>query len=92
MKIFRCEVCVDSTVAAKAIHAKLAAHVLMSLGHSSVIAQRDSLALDAKQVCLQSDMTAHNRPDNTVTALMTLFGWLRFLVCVPLDENCFWLV
>ena len=68
--------------AVKAIHAKMAAHVLMSLGHSNVNAQKDSLALDAKQVCPQTDMTAHNRPDNTVTSLTTLFSWLRFFVCV----------
>jgi len=41
--------------AVKAIHAKIAAHVLMCLGHSSVNAQGDSLALDAKQVCMQTE-------------------------------------
>ena len=70
----------------------MAALVLMSMGHSSVNAQSYSLALDAKQVCLQTNMTAYNRPDSTVTSLTTLFSWLRFLVCVVFDENCFWLV
>ena len=41
--------------AVKATHAKMAAHVLMCLGHSSVNAQGDSLALDAKQVSLQTE-------------------------------------
>ena len=41
--------------AVKAIHAKMAAHVLMCLGHSSVNVQGNSLALDAKQVCLQTE-------------------------------------
>ncbi|XP_074606892.1 uncharacterized protein LOC141859895 [Acropora palmata] len=44
--------------AVKPIHAKMAAHVLMSLGHSSVNAQRDSLALDAKQLFLNVRATS----------------------------------
>ena len=33
----------------------MAAHVLMYLGRSSVNVQRDSLVLDAKQVCMQTE-------------------------------------
>ena len=42
--------------AEKTIYAKMAAHVLICLGHSSVNAQGDSLALDAKQVRLQTEV------------------------------------
>ena len=41
--------------AVQAVHVKIAAHVLMCLGHSSVNAQGNSLALDAKQVRLQTE-------------------------------------
>ena len=41
--------------------------MLMSLGHSSVNAQRDSLALDAKQVCLQTDCIQLTRQHGEIT-------------------------
>ena len=71
--------------AVKAIHAKMAAHVLMCLGHSSVNAQGNSLALDAKQVCLQTK--ARSLTDQTtrwgrIQLLTTIFGWLRFLCSI----------
>ena len=59
--------------------------MLMSFGHSSVNAQKDSLALDAKQVCLQTDMTAYNRPDNTVSGWFDSFFLL--LSCKHVRNN-----
>ena len=69
--------------AVQAVHVKMAAHVLMCLGHSSVNAQGNSLALDAKKVCLQTEarsLTDQTTRRDRIQLLTTIFGW--FSICV----------
>ena len=73
----------------------MAAHVVMCLGHSSVNAQRDSLAINAKQVCLKTDsmqrrVTYQTTRWDRIQLATTIFGWV--FLCVLLRENRFWLV